>query len=98
MEDQIRRAIADRDFARAQTLADDWLTRAQDVAVAHYFAAWCRDAQGFEADALWNTPFTIQPETHLHFAKLDFSSRDLSWQLDARLPRLSQSRVPVLLG
>ena len=52
MEDQIRRAIADRDFARAQTLADDWLTRAQDVAVAHYFAAWCRDAQELEADAV----------------------------------------------
>jgi tetratricopeptide (TPR) repeat protein len=52
MEDQIRKAIADRDFALAQTLADDWLTRAWDEAVAHYFAAWCRDAQGLEADAV----------------------------------------------
>ena len=46
MEDQIRRALEDRDFAVAQTLADEWLTRARDVAVAHYFAAWCRDTQG----------------------------------------------------
>ena len=52
MEDQIRRALEDRDFAVAQTLADEWLTRARDVAVAHYFAGWCRDAQGSEADAV----------------------------------------------
>lgn len=52
MEDQIRNALADKDYAVAQSLADDWLSRAPDVAVAHYLAAWARDAQGAEADAL----------------------------------------------
>jgi len=52
MEDQIRNALADKDYAVAQSLADDWRSRAPDVAVAHYLAAWARDAQGAEADAL----------------------------------------------
>jgi tetratricopeptide (TPR) repeat protein len=52
MEDQIRNALANKDYALAQSLADDWLCRAPDVAVAHYLAAWARDAQGSEADAL----------------------------------------------
>jgi hypothetical protein len=51
MEDQIRSALADRDFALAQTLADDWLRQAPDLAVPHYLAAWARDAQGLETDA-----------------------------------------------
>jgi hypothetical protein len=48
MEDQIRNALADKDYALAQSLADDWLSLAPDVAVAHYLAAWARDAQGSE--------------------------------------------------
>jgi tetratricopeptide (TPR) repeat protein len=52
MEDQIRSALGDKDYALAQALADDWLRREPDIAVAHYFAAWARDAQGSEADAL----------------------------------------------
>jgi tetratricopeptide (TPR) repeat protein len=52
MEDQIRSALAGKDYALAQILADDWLRREPNVPVAHYFAAWARDAQGFEADAL----------------------------------------------
>ena len=52
MEDQIRTALANKDYAVAQTLADDWLSREPHVAVAHYLAAWARDAQGLEADAL----------------------------------------------
>jgi tetratricopeptide (TPR) repeat protein len=32
MEDQIRNALADKDYAVAQSLADDWLSRAPDVA------------------------------------------------------------------
>jgi tetratricopeptide (TPR) repeat protein len=52
MEDQIRSALASKDYALAQTLADDWLNREPDLAAAHYFAAWSRDAQGLEADAL----------------------------------------------
>jgi tetratricopeptide (TPR) repeat protein len=52
MEDQIRSALDNKNYALAQTLADDWLKREPRVAVAHYFAAWARDAQGLEADAL----------------------------------------------
>jgi tetratricopeptide (TPR) repeat protein len=52
MEDQIRNALADKDYALAHSRADDWLSRAPDNAVAHYLAAWARDAQGAEADAL----------------------------------------------
>jgi tetratricopeptide (TPR) repeat protein len=52
MEHQIRSALASKDYALAQTLADDWLSRQPNLAAAHYFAAWSRDAQGFEADAL----------------------------------------------
>jgi tetratricopeptide (TPR) repeat protein len=54
MEDQIRRALASKDYALAQTLADDWLSREPNLAAADYFAAWSRDAQGLEADALIN--------------------------------------------
>jgi hypothetical protein len=52
MEEPIRNALADKDYALAQSLADNWLSLAPDVAVAHYLAAWARDAQGLEADAL----------------------------------------------
>lgn len=52
MEDQIRSALAGKDYALAQTLADDWLRREPNVPVAHYLAAWARDAQGLEPDAL----------------------------------------------
>ena len=52
MEDQIRSALDSKDYAHAQTLADAWLNREPDLAAAHYFAAWSRDAQGLEADAL----------------------------------------------
>jgi len=52
MEDQIRSALASKDYALAQTLADDWLSREPNLAAAHYFAAWSRDAQELEADAL----------------------------------------------
>src|SRR6201987_2225465 len=52
MEDQIRSALASKDYALAQTLADDWLSREPNLAAAHYFAAWSRDAQGLEAEAL----------------------------------------------
>ena len=52
MEDQIRSALASKDYALAQTLADEWLNREPNIPVAHYFAAWARDAQGFEAEAL----------------------------------------------
>jgi len=52
VEDQIRIALANKNYALAQTLADDWLSREPHLAVAHYFAAWSRDAQGLEADAL----------------------------------------------
>ena len=52
MEDQIRSALASKDYALAQTLADEWLNREPNLAIAHYFAAWSRDAQGLEADAL----------------------------------------------
>jgi tetratricopeptide (TPR) repeat protein len=52
MEDQIRSALANKDYALAQALADDWLKREPNVGVAHYFAGWVRDSQGSEADAL----------------------------------------------
>ena len=52
MEDQIRSTLASKDYALAQTLADDWASREPHLATAHYFAAWSRDAQGLEADAL----------------------------------------------
>ena len=52
MEDQIRSALASKDYTLAQMLADDWLSREPDVAVAHYLAAWACDAQGVELDAL----------------------------------------------
>jgi tetratricopeptide (TPR) repeat protein len=52
MEDEIRHALADKEYSLAQTLADDWLNREPQVAVAHYLAAWARDAQGLEVDAL----------------------------------------------
>jgi tetratricopeptide (TPR) repeat protein len=52
MEDRIRSALAGKDYALAQTLADDWVNREPNLAVAHYFAAWSRDSQGLEADAL----------------------------------------------
>lgn len=52
MEDEIRQALAAKDYSLAQTLADTWLNRAPQVAVAHYLAGWARDAQGLEADAL----------------------------------------------
>jgi len=52
MEHEIRHALADKDYSLAQTLADNWLNREPQVAVAHYLAAWARDAQGLEADAL----------------------------------------------
>lgn len=52
MEDQIRSALAGKDYALAQTLADDWLSREPNVPVAQYLAAWARDAQGLEAEAL----------------------------------------------
>ena len=52
MEDGIRNALANKDYALAQRLADDWLGRNPDVAVAHYLGAWARDAQGSEADAI----------------------------------------------
>jgi tetratricopeptide (TPR) repeat protein len=52
MEHEIRHALANKDYYLAQTLADDWLGREPQVAVAHYLAAWARDAQGLEADAL----------------------------------------------
>ena len=52
MEDEIRRALTEKDYPLAQTLADDWLNREPNVALAHYFAAWARDAQGLEGDAI----------------------------------------------
>jgi tetratricopeptide (TPR) repeat protein len=52
MENQIRSALASKDYALAQTLADDWLSREPNLAAAHYFAGWSGDAQGLEADAL----------------------------------------------
>lgn len=52
MEEQIRNALANKDYALAQALADDWVRREPHGALAHYFAAWARDAQGSEADAL----------------------------------------------
>ena len=52
MEDQIRSALASKDYALAQTLADNWVRREPHLATAHYFAAWSRDGQGLEADAL----------------------------------------------
>jgi tetratricopeptide (TPR) repeat protein len=52
MEHEIRHALANKDYSLAQILADDWLGREPQVAVAHYLAAWARDAQGLEADAL----------------------------------------------
>jgi hypothetical protein len=52
MEDQIQSALAGKDYALAQALADDWLSREPDLATAHYFAGWSRDAQGLEADAV----------------------------------------------
>jgi tetratricopeptide (TPR) repeat protein len=52
MEDEIRQALAAKDYSLAQTLADNWLNREPQVAVAHYLAGWARDAQGLEADAL----------------------------------------------
>jgi hypothetical protein len=50
MEEPIRNALADKDYALAQSLVDDWLSLAPDVAVAHYLAAWARDAQGSDAN------------------------------------------------
>ena len=52
MEDQIRSALASKDYALAQTLADDWLSREPNLPTAHYFAAGSRDARGLESDAL----------------------------------------------
>ena len=52
MEDQIRSALASKDYVLAQTLADDWVRREPDIPVAHYLAAWAKDAQGLEAEAL----------------------------------------------
>jgi tetratricopeptide (TPR) repeat protein len=52
MEAQIRSALASKDYALAQSLADEWVRREPNVPVAHYLAAWARDAQGLEAEAL----------------------------------------------
>jgi tetratricopeptide (TPR) repeat protein len=52
MEDEIRGALANKDYVLAQSLADAWLSREPRRATAHYFAAWSRDAQGLEAEAL----------------------------------------------
>jgi tetratricopeptide (TPR) repeat protein len=52
MEHKIRSALADKIYPLAQTLADNWLSHEPYPAVAHYLAAWARDAQGLEAEAL----------------------------------------------
>jgi tetratricopeptide (TPR) repeat protein len=52
MEHKIRSALADKNYPLAQTLADNWLSQEPYPAVAHYLAAWARDAQGLEAEAL----------------------------------------------
>ena len=52
MEDQIRSALASKDYALAQTLADDWARRKPNLPIPHYLAAWARDAQGLEPQAL----------------------------------------------
>jgi tetratricopeptide (TPR) repeat protein len=52
METKIRDALAKKEYSLAQTLADAWLKQEPQVAIAHYLAAWARDAQGLEADAL----------------------------------------------
>jgi tetratricopeptide (TPR) repeat protein len=44
--------LADKNYPLAQTLADNWLSHEPYLAVAHYLAAWARDAQGLEAEAL----------------------------------------------
>ena len=38
MEDQIRSALANNDYALAQTLADDWVRREPNLPVPHYLA------------------------------------------------------------
>ena len=52
MELKIRSALAGKNYPLAQTLADDWISQEPSLAVAHYLAAWARDAQGLEAEAL----------------------------------------------
>lgn len=52
MERRVRDALAQKQYSLAQQLCDDWLRLVPDAAVAHYLAAWCRDAQGFEEAAL----------------------------------------------
>jgi tetratricopeptide (TPR) repeat protein len=52
MEHKIRSALADKNYPLAQTLADNWLSQEPYLPVAHYLAAWARDAQGLEAEAL----------------------------------------------
>jgi tetratricopeptide (TPR) repeat protein len=52
MEHKIRSALADKNYPLAQTLADNWISQEPCLADAHYLAAWARDAQGLEADAI----------------------------------------------
>jgi tetratricopeptide (TPR) repeat protein len=52
MESEVRNAIGEKQYILAQQLCDDWLKIAPCAAVAHYLAAWSRDAQGLEAEAL----------------------------------------------
>lgn len=52
MEHKIRCALADKNYPLAQTLADNWIGQEPYSAVAHYLAAWARDAQGLETEAL----------------------------------------------
>src|ERR1700751_6223981 len=86
MEDQIRSALASKDYALAQTLADDWLSREPNLAAAHYFAAWSRDAQGLEADAL------IHYEKAL---KLGLSGEDLRGALEAQARAIWPQEMPL---
>jgi tetratricopeptide (TPR) repeat protein len=62
MEDQVRSALANKDYALAQKLADDWVSREPDLSVAHYLAAWARDAQGLEAEALVHYETALKSE------------------------------------
>jgi tetratricopeptide (TPR) repeat protein len=52
MESEVRNALGEKQYILAQQLCDDWLKIAPCAAVAHYLAAWSRDAQGLEAEAL----------------------------------------------
>jgi tetratricopeptide (TPR) repeat protein len=52
MEDEVRTALFNQNYVLAQELCDEWLKRTPLAAVANYLAAWSRDAQGLEPEAL----------------------------------------------